>query len=48
MIEHRQRPLEVGDDAATIGETSVHIARFAPLHLVRLLADGDDLRPSVC
>ena len=48
LVEHALRPLEVGDDAVHQRVDERDVARLAPVHLVRLAPDGDDLARRSC
>jgi hypothetical protein len=41
VVEHHARAFEVGDDAVDERRDHRDVARFASLHLVRFVADGD-------
>ena len=43
VVEDLLRALEVGDDAVDQRRDELHVARLAPLHVVGLAPDGDDL-----
>src|SRR6185369_17418612 len=47
MLQHRARPLEVGHDAVNQRSYDRDVARLAPVHLQRFLADGNYFTRSV-